>query len=374
MGLQLLVWGAYCRGRFGGQRSGGTLTRTRDTSSRLDSADPSRARTCLAVPGLSSLGLALLLSSCSGSPSILDSSSPDAQRIERLWWILLAIAAGVFVVVLWLLIGSLIRARTPDEGGDGQDERVGRRIVLWGGLIGTSAILIVVMVISTLDLQALTLQRETALDIRVTGEQYWWRVEYPEHGVVTANEIHVPAGEDVTFILESGDVIHSFWVPQAGPKRDMIPGSSNELTLRFNDSRVYRGVCAEFCGLQHAHMQLLVVSQPRPEFDAWLAGQTAEAAQPGSDLAQRGRKVFAESQCVGCHTVRGVSSAGDAGPDLTHLASRRTIAAGVFDLTHENLTSFVSNPDTMKPGVLMPPAGLDPEELEALIAYLESLR
>lgn len=310
---------------------------------------------------------------CSESPSILDSSSPDAQRIERLWWVLLAIAAGVFAVVMWLLIGSLRQTGRHDDVPEEDKEKVGRRMVLWGGLIGTSVILVVVMIISTLDLRALTADRDTSLDIRVTGQQFWWRVEYPEHGVITANEIHVPAGEDVNFILETDDVIHSFWVPQAGPKRDMIPGSANELTLRFNDTRVYRGVCAEFCGLQHAHMQLLIVSQPRAEFESWLEAQAREAVEPASEVAERGRSVFVESQCVGCHTIRGVSSAGEAGPDLTHLASRRTIGAGVFDLTHENLTSFVSSPDTMKPGVLMPPAGLEPEELEALIAYLEGL-
>lgn len=228
----------------------------------------------------------------------------------------------------------------------------------WGGLVGTTIVLVIVMVVSTLELRALTATRETDLHVRVTGEQFWWRVEYLEAGVVTANEIHVPSGVDVAFSLETGDVVHSFWVPEAGPKRDMIPGRVNELTLRFNDERVYRGICAEFCGLQHAHMQLLVVSQPWEEFEARLQDQRAPAREPQTDLERRGREVFLDSTCVGCHTIRGVSSAGDSGPDLTHLGSRLMLGAGVFDLTHENLTRFVRDPDDLKPGIVMPPAGL----------------
>lgn len=313
------------------------------------------------------------LTACSDSPSILDSTSADGQRIERLWWLMLAIAGVVFAVILWMIFGSVLRARREETGSAEANEQTGRRIVLWLGLIGTSIVLVVVMVISTFDLRALSLAGPSELRVRVVGQQYWWRVEYPDHGVVTANEIHVPAGEDIAFLLETDDVIHSFWVPEAGPKRDMIPGRATELTLSFAEERVYRGFCTEFCGLQHARMQLSVHSQSPGDFETWIEQQQDPAASPQTELTRRGREVFLNSQCVGCHTIRGVASAGEVGPDLTHLASRSTIGAGVFELTHDNLTRFVANPDSMKPGVIMPPAGLDAPQLDALVAYLESL-
>ena len=307
------------------------------------------------------------------SPSILDGVSPDALRIERLWWVMLAVAGVVFAVVLWLLLGSVVRSRRGEVSAAGEGDS-GMRIVIWGGLVATPLILIAVFIMALLDLRALSAERDPDVEVVVTGAQWWWRIEYPGTDAVTANEIHVPIGRDIRFVLESDDVIHSFWVPEAGPKMDMIPGKTNELFLRFEESGTYRGVCAEFCGLQHARMQVVVYAEPEEDFRAWLDHQASPAPKPATPAEQRGRDLFLGSQCVGCHTIRGVSDVGHAGPDLTHLASRDTIGAGVFELTREKLTSFLHDPNMLKPGLLMPPAGLDDEELADLVTYLGSLR
>lgn len=302
---------------------------------------------------------------------MLDPISPDAERVGRLWWVMLAISMLVFVVVLWFLVGSIRRRNRQTSSPD--DEGIGRRLIIWGGLIGPAIVLVGVFVLATLDLRALSDNEEPTVDVVVSGEQWWWRVTYPDAGVETANEIHLPAGEEIRFDLETADVIHSFWVPQAGPKRDMIPGWDQELVLSFADPGVYRGVCAEFCGLQHAYMQLLVVVHPRPEYETWLAEQAEPAPEPSTSTEETGRDLFLAGQCVGCHTIRGVAEAGDEGPDLTHLASRQTIGGAVVELTHDNLLAWVDDPDDLKPGVRMPPTEMSQENLEALVTYLESL-
>lgn len=323
------------------------------------------------LPGLAVT--AWVLVGCSGGPSMLEPSGRDAERVVRLWWVMLAAAGVVFAVVLWFLIGSIVRGRRADGAERRGDGEFGSRLIVWGGLIGPAVILVGVFTLSTVDLRAMTQDPEASLDVTVTGNQWWWEVTYPDRGVVTANEIHVPAGEHVRFVLESGDVLHSFWVPESGPKRDMIPGSTNELVLTFPEPSVTRGVCAEFCGLQHAKMQYLVFSQEPDDFEGWVDRQSRPAVQPSTEEERRGREVFLQSACVGCHTIRGVSESGTDGPDLTHLASRTTIAGGVVDLTTENLRRFVADPDRLKPGVLMPPAGLSDDALDDLVSYLESL-
>lgn len=318
------------------------------------------------------LVMTLATAACAGDPpNMLDPISPDAERVGRLWWVMLSISGLVFAVVLWLLVGSILRRKR--EAPRRTDDGIGKRLIIWGGLIGPAVILVGVFLLATLDLRALSDNEDPVLDVVVSGEQWWWRVTYPEAGVETANEIHVPAGEEIRLVLETADVIHSFWIPQAGPKRDMIPGRSQELVLSFAEPGTYRGVCAEFCGLQHARMQMLVVAHPPEEFEAWLEGQAQPAVEPTGAQQERGRALFLESQCVGCHTIRGVSEAGTEGPDLTHLASRTTIAAATFDLTHDNLLAWIENPDHLKPGVKMPPSELGPDGLQALVAYLESL-
>jgi cytochrome c oxidase subunit 2 len=321
------------------------------------------------------LVVAIALAGCStDSPSVLDTAGPSASRVERLFWVMITVAAAVFVLVVGLIVGAIRRRSRPDADADAGDTPFSRRLVLHGGIVMPVVVLSGVFLLATLDLRALSVEPTTSVEIHVTGHQWWWDVEYPDAGVRTANEIHVPTGTDIRFVLESADVIHSFWIPQAGPKRDMIPGQTNTLYLSFDRAGTFRGVCAEFCGVEHARMQMLIVAEDPADFDAWLAEQARPATSPSAPDAVRGRDVFVSASCTGCHAVRGVSEAGVRGPDLTHLASRSTIAAGSLPFDHDTLTAWVRDPEALKPGVLMPPAGLDAGDLADLVAYLEGLR
>jgi cytochrome c oxidase subunit 2 len=213
-----------------------------------------------------------------------------------------------------------------------------------------------------------------ALTVQVIGEQFWWRVVYPG-GAETANEIHIPVGRSVRLKVTSNDVIHSFWVPRLMGKIDLIPGKVNTLLLRADEPGVYRGACAEFCGMQHAHMLVHVIAEPPPQFDAWLAREQRPAREAEDPAARRGAQVFARAGCINCHRLRigGGAIGGAAGPDLTHLASRRTLAGGMLDNTVGNLGGWIVNSQALKPGNKMPPIPLDGPDLQALLAYLRSL-
>jgi cytochrome c oxidase subunit 2 len=209
--------------------------------------------------------------------------------------------------------------------------------------------------------------------VEVTGRQWWWEVRYPESGVVTANEIRIPAGRPVRLVVTSGDVIHSVWIPELHGKIDMIPGRSNSQVIIADEPGEYRGECAEFCGAQHAKMQFIVVAEPPERFAAWLERQAQPANAPADAMQLEGREIFLGSACVYCHAVRGTNANSNFGPDLTHLASRRTLAAGMLANNRGNLSGWVLNPQQIKPGNKMPPTALSGEELNALLAYLESL-
>jgi len=209
------------------------------------------------------------------------------------------------------------------------------------------------------------------------GNQWWWEIRYPQLGIVTANELHVPVSDDArpmpTFItLESVDVIHSFWVPQLGGKLDVIPGKTNRTWVEPRTPGTYVGQCAEFCGVQHAGMLLRVTVHPKDEFDRWVAAQQAAAADVPAVRA--GRDVFTSVACINCHTVRGTPANGLFGPDLTHLMSRATLGAGVAPNTPDNLRAWVNDPAALKPGALMPAMKLSKDQLDSLVAYLATLR
>ena len=212
----------------------------------------------------------------------------------------------------------------------------------------------------------------------MTGYQWWWDVRYedslPIRRLRTANEIHIPVGRPVRLLLESGDVNHSFWVPRLQGKLDLIPGQTNTLWLQADEPGVYQGQCAEYCGEQHAHMGLLVVAQPPDEFARWYEGQLAGAAEPTDSLRRRGQEVFTGSGCALCHAVRGTGAMAAVGPDLTHLASRRTLGAGMVPNTRGYLGGWIVNPQAIKPGNRMPAMPLSGPELQALLAYLEGLQ
>jgi cytochrome c oxidase subunit 2 len=217
-----------------------------------------------------------------------------------------------------------------------------------------------------------------AVQIRVTGHQWWWEVHYrdlvPQRWVTTANEIHVPVGRPVVIELRSTDVIHSFWPPTISQKRDLIPGKDNSLWLQADTPGVYRGQCAEYCGQQHAKMGFLVIAQRPDSFASWLSRQRDTALTPTTELARRGQEVFLASSCVMCHAIAGTPAGSRVGPDLTHLASRRTIAAGTLPNTLGNLAGWIIDPQKIKPGTRMPPNQLKPADLQALLAYLETLK
>ena len=328
------------------------------------------------------LGAVALLTGCE-MPFALDPRGPAASEIARIWWILLWTAVAVSVVVFTLLGVALKRARSASSGDapltpEASAQLEGRTtgfVLIGGGLI--PALILVVATVITLSGLAVFDRPPDGVDhsIVVRGHMFWWEVSYPEHGIVTANEIHIPVGRPVRVELESADVIHSFWVPQLHGKMEMIPGKTNVIYMQADEPGTYFGKCAEFCGISHANMEFLFIAQEEDEFEAWLERQASDATEPADGLALRGRDVFVESPCALCHNVRGVSSAAaEAGPDLTHLASRRTLGARTLVNVRGNLAGWILDPQGIKPGNRMPAVTMEPDDFHALLAFLEGLR
>jgi cytochrome c oxidase subunit 2 len=211
------------------------------------------------------------------------------------------------------------------------------------------------------------------LRVDVGGRQWWWEFTYPDLKIVTANEVHLPVGQTVTFHLHAPDVIHSFWVPQLGGKRDVVPHRVNRIVLTPDTPGEYIGQCAEYCGTSHANMRFRAIVHDKAGWEKWVASQQAAPAESQDPLAQKGGEIFSQSACVGCHTIQGVS-AGQLGPNLSHFGQRKTFAAGLYPSTPENLARWVEQPEHMKPGVLMPNLGITGERSKALAAYLLSLK
>jgi cytochrome c oxidase subunit 2 len=248
-----------------------------------------------------------------------------------------------------------------------------------GGIGVTFLILVVTLVYNFYTGRALaSFADDGALTVRVTGHQWWWEVQYMDplysRRVTTANEIHVPVGRKVRVEVASRDVIHSFWVPQLHGKLDLIPGYTGTTYIQADEPGVFKGRCAEYCGLQHAHMDLRVIAEPPARFAAWYQGQLRGAATPADTLQQKGQQVFLSRACSMCHTIRGTQANSRVGPDLTHLASRGTLAAGTLPNSRGHLAGWVVDPQRIKPGARMPPNQLAGDELHALLSYLESLK
>jgi cytochrome c oxidase subunit 2 len=226
--------------------------------------------------------------------------------------------------------------------------------------------------------RALAERPTRTLTIELVGHQWWWEVHYidpdPSKLLVDANELHIPAGEPVQVKLTSRDVIHSFWVPNIIGKRDLIPGYTSSLFLNADKPGVYRAQCAEFCGAEHALMALPVVVHSRADFAAWLSEARSPAAEPSDSSAKEGKKVFLSAACSSCHAITGVEAYGTVGPNLTHIASRKTLAAGTLPNTRGNLGGWIVDPQSIKPGVHMPSNQLEPQDLRHLIDYLETLK
>lgn len=315
----------------------------------------------------------LLFTGCSGVQSALDPAGREAELMSNMFWLM---TAGAIVIWLALIVLALWSVRTPPESNT---RRRSRLIIIGGGAVFPTLVLTALLIYGLKPIPALLAPApEGSLKIAVTGEQWWWRVRYlqpngPE--VVLANEIRLPVGEPVEFRLDSPDVIHAFWIPSLAGKVDMIPGRINRLVLTPTRTGVFRGACAEYCGTSHALMAFNVVVQERADFDRWLAGQAAPAQPATEPTAVRGQELFAANGCAACHTVRGTAAAGVIGPDLTHVGSRLSLAAGSLDNEPDSYQRWIGHSTNVKPGVLMPPFHmLPPEELQAIAAYLDGLK
>ena len=312
-----------------------------------------------------------------GSQSTLDPKSGPARDIATLWWWMLVVASVVFLGAVAML--ALAWFRRSSEGlpllGGGQRLTTGL-VVLFGMAIPIVVLVAVFVVANFVVLKDTDAPRAstTAMTIEVTGRQWFWEVRYPGTGAVTANEIHIPARTRVNVVLRTADVIHSFWVPQLNRKADTIPGHPNRILLYAEEPGRYRGQCAEFCGLQHAHMSDYVVADPPGRFRTWLSRQARPRTRPTSPAARAGERVFLSEQCASCHTIRGTSARGRVGPDLTHLGSRSTLAALTIPNTPGQLRRWLRDPQQVKPGNRMPALGLSGHQLDELTTYLEGLR
>jgi cytochrome c oxidase subunit 2 len=286
-------------------------------------------------------------------------------------------SAVVFFGAVGLLALSWIRRNRKGVPLFGENEGIARGLVVLFGIVIPIVALIALFTVANISILRVTqapAAGSTALTIEVVGHQWWWEVRYPGTNAVTANEIHIPTDTRVLLVARTADVIHSFWAPNLNRKIDMIPGRENRILLYADRAGRYRGQCAEFCGIQHAHMGLYVVAQPKADFEAWLSRMSQPAAAPTSPEAQDGARLFATMPCAGCHTIRGTSAAGTLGPDLTHLASRSTLAALTIPNDPGYLAGWIADPQHYKPGNRMPALSLTDSDLKALVAYLEGLK
>jgi cytochrome c oxidase subunit 2 len=313
------------------------------------------------------------------TPSIFAPASTPASNILDLSWFVLAITGGIFVSVGGLLAYAVIRYRARATDDDSEPPQIygSTQVELAWTVI---PILIVVVLFLTTARIIFAIQDapkpQVAMDVTVVGHQYWWEFRYPKLGIVTANELHVPVSTRLepkpTFLhLLSADVDHSFWVPQLAGKTDLIPNHPNDTWIDPYHTGVYVGQCAQFCGVEHAKMLLRVYVDTPEEFDAWVKQQQRPGEQDASVAA--GRHVFETEACTNCHRITGTAAAGTFGPDLTHLASRVTIASGAARNTAENLHAWIEDPDHFKPGALMPAMQLNEEQINELVAYLNTL-
>jgi cytochrome c oxidase subunit 2 len=297
---------------------------------------------------------------------------------------MLTVTGLIFSIVFSLIVYSLVkfRRRNADDGREPPQVYGSNQIELAWTVIPILIVLVLFLTTARVihAIQDAPEPRGT-IEVTVIGHQFWWEIHYPDLGVVTANELHVPVSDPShptpTFLkLMSADTDHSFWVPRLAGKTDLIPNRVNEMWIDPHEVGVYVGQCAQYCGIQHAKMLLRVYVDSREQFAQWIKGEKKPAELPAesNDTADEGRRIFETTACVNCHTVSGTVGDGRFGPDLSHLMSRDTIASGAASNTHENLLNWIRNPDSIKPGSLMPAMKMNEKDLDALTAYLETLR
>ena len=312
--------------------------------------------------------------------TVLSPAGIQASSIHALWLLMLWVCTAVFITVLTALVVAVVRGTgnsSKEESALPSDRSLTRSVGV--GVALTVVTLLVLLVASVWTGRTVgSLHASTATTIAITGHQWWWEVQYedavPSRRVVTANELHIPMNRPVVLKVTSRDVIHSFWVPNLQGKRDLIPGYTTALWLQASRAGVFRGQCAEFCGMQHAHMALDVVAESDQEFAEWLDAMRRAGPDPPDQTVRKGRDVFMQARCAGCHTVRGTEAAAQIAPDLTHIATRSTLGAGTLPNTPDNLAIWIRDPQRVKPGNQMPPNPLAADDLQALVAYLETLR
>jgi cytochrome c oxidase subunit II len=326
-------------------------------------------------PAVRAILVVLLLGGCAwdGPMSTVVARSDLARSILSVYgiitWASAIIGVLVFVVLGWILL------RFRDRPGGPLPRQIHGHALLEIAWTIAPALVLLIIAIPTIQVIFRTqgvAAPASALTVTVRGWQWWWEFRYPTLDVVTANELHLPVGRPIVFDLEGPDVIHSFWVPQLGGKRDVVPGRVNRILLTPEKAGEYWGQCAEFCGASHANMQLRVIVEEPAAFDRWVAAQKAPAPEPTGD-AVAGKELFARHACVGCHTIRGVA-AGALGPDLTHFGSRALFGAGLWTTTPDNVAAWIKNPPALKPGSRMPNLGLSDADANALAVYLISLK
>ena len=327
--------------------------------------------------------LPLLLCACQSYQSAFAGAGVEDRQFLILFWIFLAICAAMYVLVIAFLLAGILRRRRGEANVVESGRHHQSDPLLRPGLIGWSAL--IATGLTALAIASFVADRTMAnaaaherLSITVTAKQWWWDVQYnssdPSKTLQTANELYLPVGVPVRITLHSNDVIHSFWVPSLAGKQDLIPGRETDVTIVPKETGVYRGQCAEFCGVQHAHMALVVNVVSYADFVKWWQQQLRPAFAPRTPLAQAGYKYVTTRECAMCHTISGTSANSRVGPDLTHVASRRTIAAGTLPMGEGNLYGWVADPHSIKPGTKMPTMDLEPNDLHAGVAYLETLK
>jgi len=320
-----------------------------------------------------------MMSSGDAIQSVLTPAGTQASSIHHLWLLMLWVMTVVFILTLGSTAVALMRGTRRTRTGLATPSP---RAMTWS--VATAVTLTVCVLMGLLIASLWTgratasMRADSAVAVNVTGHQWWWEIEYedavPSRRVRTANELHLPINRPVVIKVTSRDVIHSFWVPSLQGKRDLIPGYTTAIWLQADRPGRFRGQCAEFCGLQHAHMAVDVITESEHEFEGWLDTMRQPGRDPPGPAEQRGRDVFLHARCPGCHAIRGTEAAGQIAPDLTHIASRSTLGAGTLANTPDNLAAWIQDPQHAKPGNQMPPNPLPTEDVHAVVAYLDTLR
>jgi cytochrome c oxidase subunit 2 len=318
------------------------------------------------------------VAACSGSQSPLEPAGDQAIHIARLFWFFTGTCAVIWTAVTVVMFAALFR-RPSNLSADQEPMREHRKAIAVGVATGITMLTLVLFTIASyVTTHGFGATPANAMRVTLTGRQWWWQIEYqgatPSETFSTANELHVPVGRPVSVTLVANDVIHSFWVPNLAGKQDLIPGRTNTITFTAEKAGTYRGQCAEFCGLQHAHMALLVIAESPEKFAQWRAHELSDAAAPAEPERNQGLEVFLRNGCVACHALRGTPASGLRGPDLTHVGARHTIAAGTLPNTRGNLQGWIADPQGIKPGAQMPRLELSAADLNAVTEYLTALK